>query len=178
MLRFYEQAATPDKHSLSGHNTGQNYTYNDAAQCGYQGAGQRVAGLFHPRCHEVDTHGIEDSFRAAEHDGSDKSVVGICPKPFEDIKGQTRSRAGGEHFNKGHRHQLGRKPDMARPLAEKGRQRIQKAGGPQHAHRYHQTDKRRHNAGHRPGSFLGPFHKVIVHRTPGKQTKTDNIKDN
>ena len=98
-----------------------------------------------------------------------KLFVEICQKP-----GRCGRR---KHLYDRKRHQFSWKSDSLRPLSEKPGQELQKAGSPQHPHRYHESDQRRHDFQHRIKSVLRPLDKSLIDLYPLQYAGYQNRKN-
>ena len=113
---------------------------DDAGESGQKGAGEGVSGFLDFGGYVVDAEGIEDSFGAAEDEGSGQAGGGVGAVLFVEVEEETGGGAGGEHFYDGEGNQGGGEAGGFQEVFEEGCEGIQEAGGAQDPHTGHQTD--------------------------------------
>ena len=93
-LKKFYKAALSGKNRSCKENTG-----DGSGQDGQESAFDGIAGLGDFGRQKIDTHGIEQSFRAAHKNRGHKPGIGIRTVIFEDVQNQTGSGGGGKQFD-------------------------------------------------------------------------------
>ena len=91
------------QYGWSEHGVSQKNAHQNAGKRREQGAWQCPAGLFDAHCHEIDRHGLKDSFGTTEHDRDTEPQQGICTVFLEDVECESGGGGGGKQLDEGDR---------------------------------------------------------------------------